>query len=374
MTRGLVASQLSERRAFIDLQTETSFSATHYATLVRFSRLALQSAVLGLGAYLTVIGQLSAGGVIAASLLLTRALAPIEQLVGSWRGIVQARLAYINLQRLFGPDQDRIAPMQLPPLKGQISIERVTCLAGEHRQPLLNAIDLAVEPGSFVGVIGPSGAGKSTLLRAIVGAVPTAAGAVRLDGASLNEWDHDQLARQIGYLPQDFMLFPGTVRDNISRFESHIAENTAEVDARTVEAAMAAGIHETVLELPDGYHTRVGMGGAGLSAGQTQRIALARAFYGNPRLYVLDEPNAHLDLAGEQQLLEQLEVLKRAGATIVVAAHRGAILSAADRLLLLRDGRVDLYGGLTDVAATMRARAEAAMAPTRTAQAASVSA
>jgi ATP-binding cassette subfamily C protein len=253
--------------------------------------------------------------------------------------------------------------MRLPEPAGGIALENLTCLTGDRERTAIESINLSIEPGLFVGVLGLSGAGKSTLLAAIVGAAPTDKGCVRIDGASLNEWDSAQLARQIGYLPQDFALFSGSVRDNISRFERFLGDERPEaIDARTVAAAQAAGVHETILSLPNGYQTQLGLGGTGLSAGQTQRIALARALYGDPRIIVLDEPNAHLDSEAELKLIETLAQLKRRGATVLVAAHRGAILANADKLLLLSGGRVEIYGGLADVATEMRSRVEAVAA------------
>jgi ATP-binding cassette subfamily C protein len=358
MTEGIVARQVLERVSLIGLQTKTSFTAVSYSSLIRFSRLVLQSAVLGLGAYLTIRNQISGGAVIAASLLLSRALSPIEQIVGSWKSIVQARAAYAELTRLFQDDRDRPGRTNFPPPAGRISVEGVTSLTGDRRAAAIDDVSFTVEPGQFIGVLGPSGAGKSTLLRLIAGAAQPDAGVIRVDGAALTEWIPGSLARHIGYVPQDFTLLSGTIRDNISRFGLFLGASPEEVDAGVIAAAQLVGVHEVILSLPQGYQTMMGLGGSGLSAGQTQRISLARALYGQPRLIILDEPNAHLDTDSEVLLNQTLAILKAAGATIVVAAHRGAVLAGADKLLLLKAGRIDLFGGLAEVARVMRERAE----------------
>lgn len=355
MGDALVAKQLEERRTVTDLQTKASFAAVRYNGLIKFTRLVLQSAALGLGAYLAIERQISAGAVIAASLLLTRALSPIELIVGGWKGIIQARGAYENLERLFAGAKLADAHIHLPIPRGDISVENVDVMTPSHDRVALKGVTFSIAAGQFIGLIGASGAGKSTLLRVIAGAAYPESGVVRIDGASLNDWRPEQLARHIGFLPQDFLMFPGTIRDNISRFRAHLGEDPEIVDAETIRAAKAAGAHDVILRLPQGYATKVGLGGTGLSAGQTQRVALARALFGRPRIIALDEPNAHLDGEGELQLIECLARLRDEGATVIVAAHRGAVLSTADKLLLLKDGRVEMFGQLADVAAAARA-------------------
>jgi len=367
MGRALVAKQLADRRAMIDLQTRASFAAGRYNGLIKFARLVLQSGALGFGAYLAVERQISAGAIIAASLLLTRALAPIEQIVGSWKSIIQARDAYADLTRLFKGAARVPVAMHLPAPRGEISLEGVTMLTANRERLALSDLSLRIAPGEFVGIIGPSGAGKSTLLRLIAGAATPERGVARIDGAAMADWDSERLARHIGFLPQDFLLFAGSIRDNISRFQAHLGEDAETLDAAIIEAAQAAGAHEMIQRLPAGYATQVGLGGSGLSAGQTQRVALARALFGRPRLLILDEPNAHLDADGEVTLIEGLTRLKAAGVTIVVAAHRGGVLAGADKLALIKGGRLEMFGQLADVAAAMRAAApeasQAAPAP-----------
>jgi ATP-binding cassette subfamily C exporter for protease/lipase len=358
MTAAIVAKQLDDRRAIIDLQTHTSFVAINYATIIRFTRLTLQSGVLALGAYLVIRQHLSPGAVIAASLLLSRALAPIEQIVSSWSGLVQAHFAYTKLSQRFNAQAGVRRTMVLPLPAGAVTLEAVSCLTGDRARLAIDAASVSIAAGEFVGVVGLSGAGKSTLLRLIAGAAEPDRGEIRIDGAALRDWG-TQLAPHIGFLPQDFVLFAGSIRDNISRFGVFLGESDEGVDHKVVEAAVAAGIHDTILQLPRAYQTDLGPGGIGLSAGQSQRIALARALYGHPRILVLDEPNSHLDTESQHILAQLLALKKAGGATIIVSAHQPAILAGADKLLLLNNGRVELYGSLTDVAAEMRRRANA---------------
>jgi ATP-binding cassette subfamily C protein len=373
MGRALVAKQLEERREVVELQTRASFSAARYGGLIRFARLVLQSAALGVGAWLAIERQISAGSVIAASLLLTRALAPIEQIVGAWKSIIQAHSAFEALNSLFAGIKPEDAHIRLPVPRGEIAIEGASVPTPTQDRLALNDISLQIEAGLYVGVIGSSGAGKSTLLRLLAGAAQARSGVVRIDGAAMSDWEPDRLARHIGFLPQEFLLFSGSIKDNISRFRAHLGEDGETVDAETIRAAQAAGAHEMILRLPQGYATKVGLGGAGLSAGQTQRVALARALFGQPQIVILDEPNAHLDVDGEAQLVETLAQLKKSGVTLIVAAHRGPVLSIADKLVLLQGGHVALYGQLTEVLTAMRApappQAPSVVAPVPAAQA-----
>ena len=355
MSKALVAKQMQERAEVVHLQTRASFAAARYGGVIRFARLALQSAALGVGAWLAIERQISAGSVIAASLLLTRALGPIEQIVGSWKSIIQAQGAFEGLNRLFAGAKPEDAHIRLPAPRGEIKLEAVTIQTPTLDRIALDNITMEIEAGRFIGVIGPSGAGKSTLLRVLAGAVQAKSGAVRIDGAAMGDWEPERLARHIGFLPQDFLMFSGTIKDNISRFRGHLGEDAEAIDAETIRAAKASGAHEMILRLPQGYATKVGLGGAGLSAGQTQRIALARALFGAPRIVILDEPNAHLDTEGEQQLVETLTQLKKDGVTIIVAAHRGAVLSVADKLALIQGGQLALFGQLNEVLSAMRA-------------------
>jgi len=357
MCEALVEKQSRERGRATDLQATASFRAGMYSAALKLGRLVFQSAALGIGAYLAIQHAISPGAVIAASLLLTRALSPIEQIVGAWKGISNAKDAYKMLSVLL-TDADAQPKTALPTPRGHIALENVCVAAPLREAPVLANISFQVEAGQMIGVIGASGAGKSTLLRAIAGPPEKRSGLVRIDGADVATWDSDRLARYIGYLPQDFVLFPGTIKENISRFSGYLPGAVAEfVDSHAIAAAKAAAAHDLILSLPRGYDTPVGLGGIGLSAGQTQKIALARAFFGKPKILILDEPNAYLDSDGEAQLVASIAAFRRDGATILVAAHRGAVLAAADKLLLLSGGRIARFGGLADVLADMRQQA-----------------
>lgn len=365
MRGALRERQLIDRRAGLDLSAQAQFTGGGYAAATKFARLFLQSAALGLGAWLAVERQISSGAIIAASVLLSRALQPIEQIVGAWAMVGQARGALNNLIRLF-PADGRAAPgTQLPPPRGDLALEAVSIRAAGDGPPLLRAVSLRLGPGQILGVIGPSGAGKTTLARVAAGALSPDAGTVRLDGASLDDWDPDRLGRHVGYVPQDPTLIAGSIKDNISRFAAWAGGDAAAIDAAAVAAAKAAGVHELILRLPQGYDAVLGAGGRGLSAGQAQRVALARALYGEPSLLILDEPNSALDGEGELALNQALMAAKARGAAILIVAHRTGILNIADRLLVLREGQVDRDGPRAEVIAEMTAQAAQAQARAR---------
>lgn len=362
MRRAMVQRHLGERRNAIHMGAEASFSGTTYITFTKFCRLLLQSLSLGLGAYLVIQQKISPGAIFAASLLVTRALAPIEQVMGAWKGVVQSRAAFKTLQVLFEQsDHTRISTL-LPAVKGAIHLERLAVLSPQRDRLLLADINFRLEPGEALGVVGPSGAGKSTLVKTIAGALKPSQGSVRFDGADAKDWDEEQLASHIGYVPQEPTLFRGTVRDNISRFRSHLDHDKAALDAEVVRATQACGAHELILRLPNGYDTELSWGGTGMSAGQAQRIALARALYGEPSVVILDEPNAHLDADGENDLRIALDGLKARKVTVIIVAHRTGILAGIDKLLILRDGRVEMLGPRDEVTQRM-AQAQGAIRP-----------
>jgi len=317
--------------------------------LSKFSRLMVQIAMLGCGAYLAIEQIISPGTLVAASIVMGRGLAPIEQAVAHWRSFVVARGAYGRLRRLLEARPDAADPLSLPSPQGVLSVEMAVVVPAGGKVPVLRGVTLQLEPGECLGVVGPSAAGKTSLARLLAGVWPPAQGSVRLDGADLRHWHPDQLGAAIGYLPQTVELFDGTVAQNIARFAAE------PVDAeRVVAAARKAGAHEMILQLPQAYHTPIGADGVSLSGGQRQRVGLARALYGDPVLVILDEPNANLDTDGDRALLAALRHLRDDRAAVVVIAHRSELLAVTDRILVLRDGVPDLYGEREAVLAKLR--------------------
>lgn len=312
------------------------------SNITRAVRMALQVLILGIGAFLVLKGELTAGGMIAASIILGRALSPVERALGAWRSWVAARKARQNLAALFTAVPERKEMMALPVPKGRLTLEALRYAPAESIEPILQRLDLEIEPGTTCGLIGPSGSGKSTLCRLIVGAWRPSYGHVRLDGADVTSWNADALGQHIGYLPQEIELFPGTIAENIARMGN--------VDPEAVSsAARLADVHEMILRLPMGYETDVGIHGHKISGGQRQRIGLARALYGDPVLVILDEPNANLDSAGEQALLRALTELKRLNKTILIVAHQPSALRTADTIVVLRDGLIHASGPRDEV-------------------------
>ncbi len=339
----------------IALQSVAGDKGGGISAVSKFLRLLLQIAVLTLGAWLVLRGELTSGGMIAGSILMARALAPVEQAIATWKTAVAARQAYDRLVLHLAAADNRAEGMPLPVPKGHLSGEGVLFAFPGQRDPLLRNINFALSPGESLGLIGPTASGKTTLARMIVGNLVPRAGCIRLDGMDVTQWDRADLGRHIGYLPQDIELFAGTVRENIAR----MGEGDPEA---VVRAAQLAGVHQMVLGMAKGYDTEVGPSGAALSGGQRQRVGLARALYGNPRLVVLDEPNANLDSEGEVALMRALGFLKKAGVTTVVIAHRPAIVQGVDKLLALKDGAVMMFGPREEVLAKLRANQEQAQA------------
>ncbi len=339
MTPGVISRWRETSDEALGLRTEANAASGAMSAATTSFRSAMQVLIFGLGAYLVLQNQSTPGIIIAASIIMRQALGPVEKIIGSWRQTVDARAAYRRLDELI-----RAAPeaeeMELPEPSGRLEAEGAS-LSLEGK-PILQNIAFRIEPGSMMGLIGPSGAGKTTLCRLILGLWPAMGGKVRLDGYDVHAWNQQELGGYIGYLPQDPELFPGTVSENIARM--------GEVDPdKVVAAARMAGIHEMVLKLPRGYDTWVGDDGVRLSGGQRQRIALARALYGDTKLVVLDEPNSNLDDAGEKALLEALERLREKGSTVVMVTHKPALLSGVDSILMLKEGRVAMFGPKDEV-------------------------
>jgi ATP-binding cassette subfamily C protein EexD len=332
------------------LQTRASRRGGLITTMSKTLRLMMQSLMLGLGAYLAIQGDITAGTVIAGSLLLGRALSPIDQLINSWKHFLSARSAYGRLNKLLAALPAAAPPMPLPAPLGHVQFENAFVTPAGAKQPILKNLNFVIEPGSSVAIIGPSAAGKSTLVRAILGIYPTPAGSVRLDGAEIAQWNREVLGEHIGYLPQDVELLDGSVSENIARF------GTVEPD-KVIAAARAAGVHHMILKLEDGYETKISANL--LSAGQRQRIGLARALYDQPKLVVLDEPNSNLDTQGDMALAEAIAELKKRNSTLIMVTHRNNVLQLVDKIIVLANGQIVAY----DTPATVMAMLNGAATP-----------
>src|SRR5215475_3682709 len=308
----------------------------------KFVRFFVQVAILGVGAWLVVNSQLTAGAMIAGSILLGRALAPVEVAISMWRNFIAARFSYNRLKKTIGDYPAPLKRTRLPAPRGKVVVDAISYLTPNTAQLILSQVSCDVEPGEVLAIIGPSGAGKSTLCRLMVGLAIPNVGEIRLDGSPIHHWDPAQFGRHVGFLPQDVELSTGSVRDNIARMQSVD-------DEAVVNAARLACAHEMIQHLPQGYDTRVGDGGVRLSGGQRQRVGLARAVFGSPQFIVLDEPNANLDQAGEAALSEAIFELKKVGVALVIVGHRPSTLSAADRILFLKEGHVAMFGQRDDV-------------------------
>lgn len=342
--RAMLARRLRAREELIEAQNAVAFRNAAFSSGTKAARLLLQSTALCVGAYLVVNRQMSAGSIMAASILTARAYAPLEQIVGGWRQLAQSLAAYRSLQKLFANSPESMARTPLPAPKGRIVLEQVAAAPPGRKSPAIQGVSMVAEPGQIIGVVGESGAGKSTLARVLANAAPLMNGSVRIDGARYCDWDSNALASHIGYLPQRVDLCDGTVAENISCFAAERGESAEQVGQQVVAAAMLAGAHDLILSLPRGYDTPLGLGGAGVSPGQAQRIALARALYGEPRVLVLDEPNAHLDAEGELALVDALNAVKARGGVAFVIAHRAGVLGIADMLAIVSQGRLVEYG------------------------------
>ena len=343
---------IERQREFLGLQAQASDKAGFYQAVSKFVQNTVSSMLLGLGAWLLLRNQLNGGAayMIIGSILGGRVLAPLVQLVAQWQAVVNAREAYARLEGILGMVPPRPPSMVLPKPKGHLQVEGLVAAAPGSQQAILRGVGFALSPGEALAVVGPSASGKTTLARLLVGLWPAISGKVRLDGADVYTWDKRELGPHMGYLPQGVELFDGTVAENIARF--------GQIDVVKVEeAARAVGLHEFILALPQGYASPVGREGTVLSGGQRQRVALARALYGKPAFVVLDEPNSSLDEQGDAALAQAIMQLKSSGTTFVVMTHRTSVLSAVDKLLVLREGQAQMFGPRDDV---LKALAEAA--------------
>lgn len=342
MENNLRGRWLNHHNDFLINQADASDRAGILTNSSKSLRMLFQSMMLGLGAYLAIQQEISPGMIIAGSILMGRALAPLDLLIGSWKGFSGARTAYDRLQELLRGYYKESNPMPLPAPKGNLGVEGIVVVPPGAQQPAVRGVGFQLAAGEMLAVVGPSAAGKSSLARVLLGVWPLAAGKVRLDGADIHQWDKPQLGPHVGYLPQDIELFEGTISENICRFGE---VNPNEI----VKAAQLAGVHELILRLPQGYDTRISVAGGVLSGGQRQRIGLARAVYANPRLVVLDEPNSNLDEQGEKALVEALEQLKAQGSTVVLITHKKQILRLVDKILVMAEGQAIGFGQRDEV-------------------------
>ena len=340
------------RRITIERGADTAEKSNGYTDTIKATRMGIQILTIAIGAWLIMKGQLQSGMLFANMILAARALSPIEKIVGAWEPLNNMARSHGRLMEILQKAEPPSSSTVLPRPLGRLSVEQVNFAPPGGNRLLLAGINFQVEPGEVLGIIGPSGAGKSTLARVLMGIWRPVNGVVRLDGADVFSWNRADFGRHVGYLPQDTELFAGTIRQNIARFRDDIT------DEQVVRAAQLAGVHELVLRTPKGYDTEVGDGGVVLSVGQRQRVGLARAMLADPAFIVLDEPNASLDAEGEQALMSAIEAMKANGATVIIISHKIAIFRVADKLLALRDGRMELFGPRDGVMARLMKPAE----------------
>lgn len=329
-------------RKTLELQALASDRAGILVSASKFVRMVLQVAILCTGAFLVLQREMSPGMMVAASIMMGRALAPVDQVVGQWKQFIGARSAYNRLSELFSRVPGETERLQLPAPTGHFATEGLVIAPPGSRNPIVAGVSFALEPGEALALVGPSGAGKSSLVRALVGVWQPIAGGVRLDGSELQHWNKDELGTYIGYLPQTVELFAGTIAENIARFRDATAEEI-------VLASQRAGVHEMIQALPDGYETQIGISGRQLSGGQRQRIGLARALFGDPAVLILDEPNANLDMDGEEALVRSLKDLKARNRTVIFVSHKIGLLALSDKSLILADGRMRAFGPTREV-------------------------
>lgn len=359
MLPGLRDRWFGQHQRVLSLQTLASDRNARISTASRFVRISMQSLILGAGALLVIDGVITAGMMIVCSILMGKALQPVELAINTWKQSISTKGAYQRLDEILESAPVRGETLSLPTPQGALTLENVYAGAPGMQTMILNGVNVDIKAGDVVGVIGPSASGKSTLARLLVGVWQARSGKVRLDGADIFQWNKDELGPYVGYLPQDIELFEGTIAENIARF--------SEPDATKVtDAAKRAGVHDMILHLPQGYDTRLGVDGASLSGGQKQRVALARAIYGDPQVVVLDEPNSNLDDIGEAALVETVKDIKARGATVVLITHRMSVLNIVDTLLVLRDGALAMSGPRDEVLKGLRQQQAQAAAQAKT--------
>jgi PrtD family type I secretion system ABC transporter len=339
----MAARWQAKHEQYMAMQRRVTFITTGIAGASKVVRMILQSAMLGLGAYLAIKGEISSGSIIAGTILSSRALAPIDQAIGAWKGFISARQAHDRLAKLLGMYPAKPEVFALPAPTQSISVENLVVGAPGGRTPIVKRANFEVRAGQALGVIGQSASGKTTLIRALIGVWVPLNGRVLLDGASLDQWDPDALGASIGYLPQDVQLFDGTIAENIARFTEGASPDVV------IAAAKAASFHDHVLAFPDGYNTRVGQGGTHLSAGQRQRLGLARALYNDPFLVVLDEPNSNLDAEGEASVVDAIKSVQARKGIAIVIAHRPSAVAAVDLILAMKNGETVAFGPRDEV-------------------------
>ncbi|MGX9572455.1 type I secretion system permease/ATPase [Mesorhizobium sp. f-mel] len=328
---------------YLDTNATASDLAGTLGTISKILRMMLQSGILAIGAYLVIHQQATGGIMIASSIMMSRALAPIELAIAHWRGFVSARQAWARLTQLLVLLPETATSVSLPAPKSALSVESISVTPPGERRMVVQDATFALEKGVGLGIVGPSASGKSSLVRAIAGIWLPVRGTVRLDGATLDQWSPEELGKHVGYLPQDVQLFDGTIAENISRFEPQAPSD------KILAAARAAGVHDLVIHLPEGYETRIGEAGSALSAGQKQRVALARALYGDPFLVILDEPNSNLDAEGEAALTEAIQGVRARGGIAIVVAHRPSALASLDQVLVMANGRIQAFGPKNEI-------------------------
>jgi ATP-binding cassette subfamily C protein EexD len=352
MKKNIQKKWVEKYYGFLNAQNDASNNAGIWSNLSKNLRMMFQSLILGLGAYLAIKLEVSPGMMIAGSIIMGRALAPLDLMINSWKNFSSARVSYQKLDSLLNDFPEKKDYMKLPAPKGEILLEQIVLVPPGAKQPSIKGITMGIASGDVVGIIGPSAAGKSSLGRAILGLWPLSNGKVRIDKADITQWNRDDLGDYIGYLPQDIELFEGTISENIARF--------GDVDSKKViAAAQKAGVHEMILRLPEGYDTKIGVGGATLSGGQRQRVGLARAIYNNPVLVVLDEPNSNLDDMGEKALVEAINHLKENNTTVIIITHKPNILQVVNKVAVISNGTLEMFGPSNEVFAKLQQKKQA---------------